>query len=86
MIQSCFALKYIIPLLRTVCGCERLYDVPAREYPPFWSIPYRLAREGLFWPDVCTEGVLPAYKKRTFERTSTCNPHGTPIYLEVLEC
>ncbi len=71
-------------VLRTVCGCERIAEIPHERPPDKWRVPY-LRRDGLH---IWTQEQIPLssrFKTRTFEYTGTTGKYGYPLYLEVLE-
>ena len=71
-------------ILRTLCGCERIMEIPYRHYPPTWVLPYRRTTNfHTFAADGDSCGPCgPGFNSRTFEDTGRCGPYNYRLYIE----
>lgn len=72
-------------VLRTVCGCERILDIPFTELPPTFSVPF-IRHKGLHITAADGESCMTNFKdRRVFERTGLTGMYGYALYVEALE-
>lgn len=71
-------------VLRTVCGCERILEIPFTTPPPTFSVPY--VRHERFWATAKDgESCLSQLEnRRVFEFTHETGIYGYWLYLEKL--
>ena len=72
-------------VLRTVCGCERILEIPFNHYPQTFTVPY-VRRQNLHVYAADGETCMATLDdRRTFENTGQPGRYGYPAYLEVLK-
>ncbi len=73
-------------ILRTVCGCERIVEIPFRYRPRTFTVPYVRRQDMHIYPadgESCMTAINE--RRRVFERTANTGKYGYTVYLEVLD-
>lgn len=71
-------------ILRTVCGCERILEIPFSSYPPKFSVPYIRKQNWHVFPKDGESCMAALDNRRDFELSpSVRGLYGYQVYTEV---